>query len=89
MKLADVEVPVEGLSFKRVSLAKLLSQPVVDLQGHFSTEFGEPVFSISCIMLADGTSISVGGEHDIAYIDQELPGISDEVLEALNAEQDE
>lgn len=89
MKLADVEVPMAGLSSStRISLVKLLKQPISDLQGYFTTEFGEPVFSISSVVLADGTDISVGGEHDLAYL-EELPGISEEVLDALVVEQNE
>ena len=52
-----------------LSLVDLAGQPVKDIYGLVSREFGEPCFEITRIDLADGRAVSVGGEHDIAYIE--------------------
>jgi hypothetical protein len=54
---------------------------VVDVYGYVSHEFGkhEPVFKLTRILLSDGRTIDVEGEHDMPYLCDEynvatLPG---------------
>ncbi len=60
--------PSDNLSF-----SKLMGKPVADLHGYISHEFGHstPVFKISTVVFADGTSVWVEGEHDLPYIPAE------------------
>ncbi len=55
--------PSDNLSF-----SKLAGKAIVDLHGYISREFGDPVFKISTVVFADGTSVWVDGEHDMPYI---------------------
>lgn len=52
-----------------ISLRRLTDEPIADVIGYISREFGEPVFKITKIELDDGTVFNVNGEHDIAYIE--------------------
>ena len=74
-----------------ISLNKLLSSKIKDVEGHVSTEFGDATFSVNRIILEDGTVIFLNGEHDIAYIEpmgDDIPGLGQEQLEALAEEQE-
>lgn len=53
-----------------VSLSKLWGKEIKDVTGYLSTQFGRDniVFSVSCVEFADGTSLAIEGEHDIAYV---------------------
>lgn len=60
---------------RRYSLSKLLGRKVVDVIGSPTQWFSDdPCFSISVLVLDDGTQLSVEGEHDIAYL---VEGVSD------------
>lgn len=68
-----------------LSLSSVLGKKVTDIQGYISMEFGDPVFSISKIIFEDNSSMSVEGEHDMAYLcyDDHVSGFTDEDLLAL------
>ncbi len=51
-----------------LSLNELAGKPVSDIYGYISHEFEDPVFKLTRIILADGSSVDVEGEHDIPYI---------------------
>lgn len=85
-KLEDVQA---GNKYGRISLFKLTGLVITDIAGYFSDEFGNLVFSIRCIELSDGTNLTVGGEHDIAYIEDDIPGTSEEEIQALYDEENE
>lgn len=51
-----------------LSYNKVSGKKIKDLIGYISTEFNDPIFKIVNIIFEDNTSESVGGEHDIAYI---------------------
>lgn len=51
-----------------LSYTKVSGKKIKDLTGYVSIEFNDPIFKIVNILFEDGTSESVGGEHDIAYI---------------------
>lgn len=51
-----------------LSYNKVSGKKIKDLIGYISTEFNDPIFKIVNILFEDNTSESVGGEHDIAYI---------------------
>lgn len=64
-----IEVQTTDEKYPMVSLSKLVGQEIKDVRGYVTTEFGEPVFKVSRIVLADGRMFYVGGEHDIAYLE--------------------
>lgn len=70
-----------------LDLTKFVGCGIKTVTGYISMEFGDPVFKIVYIVLTDGRELRVGGEHDIAYIEQNwknpVPGLEDEVLQAL------
>ena len=98
-KLADVQVSqvyeytIQGrtVAYERtyLSLSKLLDQPITDIIGRVSEEFGEPVFKAMYVMLASGSQIGLNGEHDIAYVEDysASPGLAVEQLQALYDEE--
>ena len=63
---------------------KKMGLNIADILGYVSHEFGEdtPVFKITDIVLADGTTIGVEGEHDIPYLpcDDQIPCLTEEFL---------
>lgn len=88
--LKDIKSDREKV-YPGISLNKLLNSKIKDVEGCVSTEFGEATFSISRIVLEDGTVLFVNGEHDIAYIEpmgENIPGLEQEQLEALAEEQE-
>jgi hypothetical protein len=91
MKLKLAEISNGDERWSNILLSKLTGQHIKDVEGFISMEFGEPVFEISRIVLGNGEKISVGGEHDIAYIEDsdKKYNLDDETLEDLNRQQDE
>ena len=63
-----------------ISLLKLTDKQIVDIEGYISSEWNSSHFAIVNIIFADGSRFSVEGEHDLAYIAEDL---GDEQLEAL------
>ena len=53
---------------EHISLNKLFDKEVVDVYVGISREFGDAVLSVHTLVFSDETSISVDGEHDIAYL---------------------
>lgn len=51
-----------------LSLKEIAGSEIVDVFGYNTQEFGEQVFKISRIILADGRVLAVEGEHDFPYI---------------------
>jgi hypothetical protein len=58
---------------KCVKLSNVAGRKVVDVVGHISTEFGDPVFHISAIQFEDGSHEWCDGEHDFPYIALAIP----------------
>ena len=52
-----------------ISLNALIGKKITDVHGWYSTEFGDPSFLIYSIVCEDGTTLTVGGEHDHPYIE--------------------
>lgn len=52
-----------------ISLVKLLGQPILDIECYLSRQYGEPTLVVSRIVLVDGTSLRMEGEHDYPYLD--------------------
>lgn len=67
MKLNDIRWP--GGKDYQLSLVKLTGSPITDILGSLSGEFSDVVFEIDEIHFADGSIVSVQGEHDIAYVE--------------------
>ena len=65
IKLADVLI--EG-SKDEISLAKIMGQPIKDITGHISNEYGESLFEMSKIIFEDGSVLYAEGEHDCPYL---------------------
>lgn len=52
-----------------ISLVKLTGKKIADVQGYIIKEFGEPTFKITNLVMEDGSTIGVGGEHDFPYLE--------------------
>lgn len=61
--LQDVKV-----SGYEISLAKLTGKSIKDIYGYISTEFDEPTFKLTKVLLDDDTYFWVEGEHDFPYL---------------------
>jgi len=76
----------------RISLSKLIGKEVQDIVGYLSQEFGEVLFKLTKVVLADGSEMGVEGEHDFPYLvsygKDSQPNFDDETLEALREEVD-
>lgn len=88
--IEKADVAVEGSDYE-ISLVKLVNQPIKDVTGHLTTEFGDPVFKMCEIVFEDGTKLFCEGEHDIPYFttagDSTVPGYpDDEAMERLYEE---
>lgn len=53
---------------EHISLNKLFDKQVVDVYVSVSREFESAVLAVHDLVFSDGSSISVDGEHDIAYL---------------------
>lgn len=53
-----------------LDLGRCMSEPttVAAVYGYKSTEWGDPIFKITRIILSNGISLNVEGEHDLPYI---------------------
>lgn len=51
-----------------ISLSKLNGQPIKDVLGYISMEFGEPTFQLTKIIMEDGSDYCCEGEHDMPYL---------------------
>ncbi len=79
---------VEGSRYE-LSLTRMLEQPVVDVLGYISNEFGEPTFKLTRLVLENGVSVRVEGEHDFPYLTpyEDAPaGIQHAALKGLYAQ---
>lgn len=56
-----------------VKLSEVAGCKVVDVIGHISTEFGDPVFHITKIQFEDGSHKWCDGEHDFPYLALAIP----------------
>ena len=74
--------------YRRISLKLLTGQKIVDVTGYVTEEFGQHNFKICNIVLEDGTKLGVGGEHDLPYIEDDIPGGDEEQLQAFLDEED-
>ena len=70
-----------------LSYTKLTGKKIKDILGYV-TECGDPIFNICRIVFEDDTSVSVGGEHDIAYKEDEgeVEGIIAKIYEEETGE---
>ena len=89
MKLKDVSVS-DG-NWTQISLSKLTGLKVKDIQGYISSPYDEPYFTVTRIILEDGQTLSVNGEHDLVYIEEEDErlNLDEETLGDLENQQDE
>lgn len=85
MKIKLEDVSVQDGDWTQISLAKLTGRHIKDIQGYISKEYDEPVFNISRIVLGNGKHLWVGGEHDMAFIedDDESLNLDEDTLEEL------
>lgn len=73
-----------------LSLSSIVGKPIKDVHGYVSHQFGEPVFKVSKVVFEDDTDETLGGEHDIAYIDSENhPELADDNLNDIEPEEDD
>lgn len=88
-KLAEVHAEGASLPFE-ISLAKLTGQPVIDIHGYITRNFGESTFQLTRVVFADGTQIQVEGEHDLPYLcpSEPVPGLDRPTMDALHEEQE-
>lgn len=86
MKTA-AEVLVDGQDFY-LSLLKMLPEGVTikDIQGHVTYEFGEPSFKLCNVLLSNGKTIGVEGEHDYPYL-TEIPGVSPAQMQVYSGDE--
>lgn len=74
----------------QISLVKLTGKAIKDIYGYLSTEFDEPIFKMTRVVLEDDSYFFTEGEHDCPYLtsggitngaefdDEELQAIYDE-----------
>lgn len=67
--LADIKCSDSSYLY---SLAKLTGSPVVDARIGFTREWGETLITVYSLILADGRTLGLQGEHDIVYIEDDL-----------------
>lgn len=87
--IALSDIKVEG-SIYELSLVKLTGLAITDIYGYLDNQFDEPVWNVTKIMFADGSSVRMNGEHDIAYIENGRtmpPHMDTEILIQLYGEQ--
>lgn len=63
MKLEDLKTS----SFE-YGLTKILGKKVKEINGYISSDYGEPTFKITSVVLDDDTCIDCEGEHDLPYL---------------------
>lgn len=79
------EVLIDGSTFY-VSFSKLVGQEIKEITGYITKEFGDATFKLSKIVMADGTSYYVEGEHDMPYLTEGTAKFDGPELEALYKE---
>lgn len=63
------DAKVEGSTYL-LSLAKLTGQKIADIHGFVTDPFDvAPTFQLCHVILEDGTTIDVEGEHDFPYLE--------------------
>lgn len=74
----------------RISLIKLIGKEIADIEGCLTEKFGGVSFKISEVILSDGSSLDVEGEHDFpylcAYSPDAQPNFNDETFKRLHDE---
>lgn len=83
--LKDIHYVPDSLFY---SLASLVGSPIIDAKIDFSRERGDVMITVYALVLADGRTLSLQGEHDIVYIEDEVvpQGQLDLFYEEENAE---
>ena len=79
-----------GNSDYLLSYSKICGRKIKDIVGYISTEYDEPTFKISRIILEDGYELGVEGEHDFPYIvdyDEKTAKILDDINEEEKEEE--
>lgn len=84
-KLKDVQAEIDN-NINLISLEKLVKSKIKEVQGHLTTEFGEPTFQLFRIFFENGDSCFVEGEHDCPYLSAG-PELDEEELEKLAEEE--
>ena len=69
--------------YQNLSLVKLAGKKIKDIEVSISTEFDGPAIQIRKIIFDDDRFASVNGEHDIAYLEDDIQDVSETVLTAL------
>lgn len=80
--LKDIKYAPDSLFY---SLASLVGSPIIDAKIGFSREWGETLVTIYSLILADGRTLGLQGEHNIVYIDDEV--VSQEQLDLFYEEE--
>lgn len=72
-----------------IELGAFLGKRVTGIRGYASKEFGDdtPVFHVYSVDFDDGSSLSLDGEHDFAYVG--LDGHEERLLELVTGEEEE
>lgn len=67
--LKDIHYAPDSLFY---SLASLVGSPIIDAKIGFSREWGETLITVYSLVLADGRTFGLQGEHDIVYIEDDV-----------------
>lgn len=78
------DLAAEGSTYL-ISLTKLTKQPIVDIQGYLSDDYGDASFKLCHVVFADGTKIDVDGEHDFPYLSSYEADALNLDIDTLNA----
>jgi hypothetical protein len=92
MKLKLKDIQNDDERWPNIQLSKLTGHHIKEVEGYITDPWGdEPLFNITRIILGNGRTISVNGEHDVAYIESEDKDLNldNETLEDLQRQQDE
>lgn len=94
MKLQDYTIDPEHPT--TLSLAKIAGVAIESVEVHITTQFDEPMLTITGIVFKDGTRVEVDGEHEVAYIysyldsEEKVPsGLRESSLEKLQTLEDD
>lgn len=71
-----------------LSYTKLCGKKIKDIVGYVSTEYDEPTFKITKLILEDGTEQHIEGEHDFPYL-VDYDDKTSKILEEISEEEEE
>jgi hypothetical protein len=84
MELKDVQLNSNDVSHPYIlSLVKLTGLQIVDIEVSVTRELGDCTVEVKRIVFSDGSSRDLGGAHDLAFIEDQLPNLNQDILESL------